>query len=74
MNTIGKDHVLTLLGEKEVEAALEGDALARPLIVGGEPGGVRGLGDLAVDNLLQGVQTVARLVESVHQMHLEVGV
>jgi hypothetical protein len=61
--------VLTLLGQEELESPLEGDALSRPLVVGGEARRVRRLGDLAVGNLLEGVKTVAVGVEGVHEMH-----
>lgn len=58
-----------LLRKQKVEATLERHALARPLVIGREAGRVGRLGDLAVDNLLEGVDTAARLIESVHQMH-----
>lgn len=61
----------TLLGQEKVEAALESHTLARPLVVGGETSRVSRLCNLAVGDLLEGVEAVALLVESVHQMHFE---
>lgn len=63
------ERLLTLLRQEQVEAALQCDALARPLVIGREAGGMRRLGDLAVGDLLEGVEAVAAGVEGVHQMH-----
>lgn len=60
---------LTLLGQEKGKSALQGDTLARPLVIGGEARRVRRLGDLAVGDLLEGVEAVAAGVEGVHQMH-----
>lgn len=59
----------TLLGKEETESPLQGDPLAGVLVVGGEAGRVRRLGDLAVEDLLQGVDAVAVLTLDVHEMH-----
>lgn len=46
-------------------------AVLAPLIVGRETGGVRRLGDLALEDLLEGVGALARgRVDVAHQMHL----
>lgn len=44
--------------------------LPRVLVVGRETSRVGGLCDLGAVDLLQGVDTLALAVESVHQMHL----
>ena len=45
-------------------------AVLAPLVVGGEAGGVRRLGDLALEHLLEGVGALARgRVDVAHQMH-----
>lgn len=59
----------TLLSQEKLESSLEGNALARPLVVGGESRRVGGLCDLSLGNLLEGVEAVALSVESVHKMH-----
>jgi hypothetical protein len=61
--------LLTLLGQEQGKSALQSNTLARPLVVGGDARGVSGLGDLAVGDLLEGVEAVAAGVEGVHQMH-----
>lgn len=61
--------LLLLLSQEQVKATLQRDALTRPLVIGGEARRVRRLGDLAVGDLLQGVEAVAVGVEGVHQMH-----
>ena len=45
--------------------------LPRVLVVGGEASRVCGLCDLCAVDLLQGVDTLALVVESVHQMHVD---
>lgn len=60
---------LTLLSEEETESPLQGNPLAGVLVVGREAGRVGGLGDLAVEDLLQRVDAVAVLALDVHQMH-----
>lgn len=40
-----------------------------PLVVGGEASRVGRLGDLALEDLLEGVGTLARGVDVAHQMH-----
>lgn len=45
-----------------------------PLVIGGEARGVRRLGDLALEDLLEGVDALARgSVDVAHQMHLSFG-
>lgn len=61
--------LLTLLRQEQVKATLQRNALARPLVVGREARRVRRLGDLAVGDLLEGVEAVAAGVEGVHEMH-----
>lgn len=61
--------LLTLLRQKQVKATLQRNALTRPLIIGRKARRVRRLGDLAVGDLLEGVEAVAAGVEGVHQMH-----
>lgn len=68
-NTNESSWLLTLLRQKQVKATLQRNALARPLVVGREARRVRRLGDLAVGDLLEGVQAVAAGVEGVHEMH-----
>lgn len=42
-----------------------------PFVIGGEAGGVRGLGDLALEDLLEGVDALAGAgLDVAHQMHL----
>jgi riboflavin biosynthesis pyrimidine reductase len=48
-----------LLSEQEAVTALQGDTVARVLVIGGETSRVSRLGDLAVNNLLQRVDTLA---------------
>lgn len=67
----GKIHTL---GEKDRKTAAESDAVTRPLVVGREASGVGALGDLAVEDLLEGVLARERLAVGVlggdvHQMH-----
>lgn len=62
--------VLTLPGHEQVEPLPQRDAVARPLVVGREAGRMGGLGDLAVHDLLEGVEALAARVEVVHEMHL----
>lgn len=49
----------TLLSEEKLESSLQRDALTRPLVVGGEAGGVGRLCDLSVGDLLEGVEAGA---------------
>ena len=66
------------LGLLEVGAKTlaHGQAVTRPLVVGGETRGVRGAGDLAIEDLVEGVATLAGgLATGVengkeHEMHL----
>jgi len=41
------------------------------LVIGGEPGWVRGLSDSAVQHLFEGVYPLALAVEGVHEMHFD---
>lgn len=63
------DLLILLLSQEKLKASLESNALARPLVIGGEARGVGGLGDLSLGDLLEGVQAIALGVESVHKMH-----
>lgn len=62
---------LTLLCQKKSVALLDGNAVPAVLVVGREAGRVRALGDLSVDDLLQGVDALGRIrgVGDVHEMH-----
>lgn len=60
---------LTQLGKKQTETPLQGNTLARPLVVGREASRVRRLSHLSLGDLLQGVQAGALGVEGVHEMH-----
>jgi len=41
------------------------------LIIGREPGGMRGLCDSSVQHLFEGVDALALAVEGVHKMHFD---
>jgi hypothetical protein len=59
-----------LLGGEETEPILDGDPLPTVLVLGGEPGGVRGEGGLALGvHLAEGVHPGVVTVEVVHQIH-----
>lgn len=59
----------TIVQVQQTISLLQGDALARPLVVRRETGRVCGLGHLAGEHLLQRVGALAVGVEDVHQMH-----
>lgn len=63
-----------LLSKKDRKTSAESDAVTGPLIIGREASGVGALGDLAVEDLLEGVLARERLAVGVlggniHQMH-----
>lgn len=58
--------LLALLSERATEWMF----LPRVLVVGRKAGGVGGLCDFGANDLFQGVDALALVVESVHQMHL----
>ena len=59
-----------LLGGEETEPILDGDPLPTVLVLGGEPGGVRGEGGLALGvHLAEGAHPGVVTVEVVHQIH-----
>lgn len=66
-STVGES--LTLLRQEQTESLLQSNTLPRPLVVRGEARRVRRLGDLAVGDLLEGVEAVAGRIEGVHKMH-----
>jgi hypothetical protein len=63
--------VPTLLGQKQSIALLNGNPVPRVLVVGGETGRVRALADFAVDDLLERVDALGRVlrVGDKHEMH-----
>jgi len=61
--------LLLQLDQEQAKASLQGDSLSGPLVIGREARWVRRLGDLAVSDLFEGIQAVAIVVESVHEMH-----
>jgi len=67
---LAKNLEVLLLGDEKTVALLEGDAVSRVLVVGREASRVCGLCDLGASDLLQGVDTLALGIESVHQMHI----
>jgi hypothetical protein len=62
---------LTLLGQEQSVALLDGDPMPRVLVVGRETSGMRALADLAVDDFLQRVDALGRVlrVGDEHEMH-----
>lgn len=65
---------LLTLGKKDGKTSAESDAVTGPLVIGGETSGVGALGDLLVEDLLEGVLARERLAVGVldgdiHQMH-----
>lgn len=61
----------TLLCQKQSVALLDGDPVPRVLVVGRETSGMRALADFAIDDLLQRVDALGRVlrVGNVHEMH-----
>jgi len=62
---------LTLLCQQKSIALLDSNAVPAVLVVGREASRVSALGDLSVNDLLEGVDTLGRIrrVGDVHEMH-----
>ena len=59
----------TLLRQQKAISLLNSNTVSRVLVIRGKSRRVRRLGDLAVVDLLQGVNALAGCVEGVHEMH-----
>lgn len=66
---LGVREELTLLRQKQSVSLLQCNAMSGVLVIWREARRVCRLGDLARDDLLEGIDTLASAVDGVHEMH-----